>query len=107
MTQDFDAQLLESVAVRRRRMRAALLWGTLRNRRRAAENVMRFVVAIAVAAVLAAGCVGWAFLQHQLERQRQQQQQQQQRRGAPAPAAVVAQPAAAAPAAPGPTNRAE
>ena len=55
MSQDFDAQLLESVAVRRRRLRGALLWGSLRTRRRAAENVTRFLVGVAVAAVLAAG----------------------------------------------------
>jgi uncharacterized protein HemX len=75
VSQEFDTQLLESVAVRRRRLRGALLWGTLRTRRRTSENVTRFVAGIAVTAVLLAGCVGWAFLQQQLSKQREQEQQ--------------------------------
>ncbi|GAB1644203.1 hypothetical protein [Krasilnikovia sp. MM14-A1259] len=66
MARDFDAQLLESVAVRRRRLREALSWGSLRTRRAAVELVARLAVGAAVAAVLCAGCVGWSFLQHQL-----------------------------------------
>ena len=74
MARDFDAQLLESVAVRRRRLRDALLWGSLRTRRSAPEILMRLVVGAVVAAVLCAGCVGWSFLQEQLaDRARQQQ----------------------------------
>ena len=75
MARDFDAQLLESVAVRRRRLRDALLWGSLRTRRSAQELLMRLVAGAAVAAVLCAGCVGWSFLQDTLaDRARQQQQ---------------------------------
>lgn len=81
---DFDGQLLESVAVRRRRLRGALLWGTARGRRVATENVGRFIAGVTVAAVLAGGCVGWSFLRQQLERQKEQQNQN--RRGTvPAP----------------------
>lgn len=80
MSRDFDAQLLESVAVRRRRLRDALLWGSLRTRRSAPEIVTRLIVGAVVAAVLCAGCVGWSFLQEQLAKRAQQQQQQQVRR---------------------------
>ncbi len=77
MARDFDAQLLESVAVRRRRLRDALLWGSLRTRRSASEVLGRMVAGAVVAAVLCAGCVGWSFLQDQLEQREQQRQQQQ------------------------------
>ena len=75
MARDFDAQLLESVAVRRRRLRDALLWGTLRTRRAATNLMSRLVAGAAVAAVLCAGCVGWSFLQDQLEQRAEQQRQ--------------------------------
>lgn len=68
MARDFDAQLLESVAVRRRRLRDALSWGSLRTRRAASNLLMRLVIGAAVAAVICAGCVGWSFLQHQLSK---------------------------------------
>ncbi len=75
MARDFDAQLLESVAVRRRRLRDALLWGTLRTRRVATNLMTRLVAGAAVAAVLCAGCVGWSFLQDQLQQRAEQQRQ--------------------------------
>ena len=68
MARDLDAQLLESVTVRRRRLRDALLWGRLRVRRTASENVGRFLAGCVLAAVLCAGCVGWSFLSDALER---------------------------------------
>jgi hypothetical protein len=80
VSRDFDAQLLESVAVRRRRLRDAVLWGSLRTRRSAPEIVNRLIVGAVVAAVLCAGCVGWSFLQEQLAKRAEQQQQQQVRR---------------------------
>jgi uncharacterized protein HemX len=75
VARDFDAQLLESVAVRRRRLRDALLWGTLRTRRAATNLMTRLVAGAAVAAVLCAGCAGWSFLQNQLEQRAEQQRQ--------------------------------
>jgi uncharacterized protein HemX len=76
VTRDFDAQLLESVAVRRRRLRDALLWGTMRTRRAATNLTGRLVAGAAVAAVICAGCVGWSFLQDQLQQRADQQRQQ-------------------------------
>lgn len=66
MARDFDSQLLESVAVRRRRLRDALLHGSMRARRTTDENLGKVFAGIALAAVLCAGCVGWSFVTHRL-----------------------------------------
>ncbi|MGW7364325.1 hypothetical protein ACWGI8_13065 [Streptomyces sp. NPDC054841] len=79
MARDYDSQLLESVAVRRRRMRDALLFGAHRTRRTADERLGKVFAGIAIAAVLCAGCVGWSFLQHTLAKQKAEQEKQQQR----------------------------
>lgn len=78
MARDYDSQLLESVAVRRRRMRDALLFGAQRVRRTADERLGKVFAGIAIAAVLCAGCVGWSFLQTTLAKQKADQQKQQQ-----------------------------
>ena len=77
MARDYDSQLLESVAVRRRRLRDALLFGAQRARRTADERLGKVFAGIAIAAVLCAGCVGWSFLQHTLAKQKAEQQKQQ------------------------------
>ncbi|WP_328887798.1 hypothetical protein [Streptomyces sp. NBC_00316] len=77
MARDYDSQLLESVAVRRRRMRDALLFGVQRSRRTADERLGKVFAGIAIAAVLCAGCVGWSFLQHTLAKQKAEQEKQQ------------------------------
>ncbi|WP_322985139.1 hypothetical protein [Streptomyces sp. S584] len=79
MARDYDSQLLESVGVRRRRMRDALLFGAQRARRTADERLGKVFAGIAIAAVLCAGCVGWSFLQHTLEKQKAEQEKQQRR----------------------------
>jgi uncharacterized protein HemX len=78
MARDYDSQLLESVAVRRRRMRDALLFGTQRGRRTADERFGKVFAGIAIAAVLCAGCVGWSFLQATLDKQEAEQKKQEQ-----------------------------
>lgn len=90
MARDYDSQLLESVAVRRRRMRDALLFGARRTRRSADERLGKVFAGIAIAAVLCAGCVGWSFLQATLAKQKQEQQQEQEQYGG-----TSAQPSAA------------
>jgi uncharacterized protein HemX len=90
MARDYDSQLLESVAVRRRRMRDALLFGVQRSRRTADERLGKVFAGIAIAAVLCAGCVGWSFLQHTLAKQKaeqEKQQRQEQQYEQPAPTA--------------------
>jgi hypothetical protein len=60
---ELDDQLIESVAVRRARMREALLWGRARRARACADLLSRVAIGLVLAAVGGAGCVGWAFLQ--------------------------------------------
>jgi len=72
MVRDYDTQLLESVAVRRRRLRDALLFGPARTRRTLDELGMKFLIGMCVAAVVCAGLVGWSFLQHQVQLQQRQ-----------------------------------
>ncbi|MFD3511682.1 hypothetical protein [Streptomyces sp. NPDC058657] len=79
MARDYDSQLLESVSVRRRRLRDALLFGAQRSRRSADERLGKVFAGIAIAAVLCAGCIGWSFIQHTLAQQKAEQQKQQQR----------------------------
>ncbi|MFH8789370.1 hypothetical protein [Streptomyces roseoverticillatus] len=64
--QDYDSQLLESVSVRRRRLRDALLFGAQRGRRTVDERVGKVVAGVVIAAVVCAGCVGWSFISHRL-----------------------------------------
>ncbi|GGV59942.1 MULTISPECIES: hypothetical protein [Streptomyces] len=78
MARDYDSQLLESVAVRRRRMRDALLFGAQRGRRTLDERLGKVFAGIAITAVLCAGCVGWSFLQATLAKQKAEQKKQQQ-----------------------------
>jgi hypothetical protein len=66
MSRELDAQLLESVAVRRNRLRESLLWGRERRVRAVGDNLKRFATGVILAAVVAAGCVGWSFVQQLL-----------------------------------------
>ena len=72
MARDYDTQWLESVAVRRRRLRDALLYGSLAIRRSYEENLGRVMASVVVSAVLAGGCVGWSYIQHQIALQDKQ-----------------------------------
>lgn len=66
MSREYDTQLLESVAVRRNRMRESLLWGGQRRARATVDNLKRLTIGLVLAAVGCAGCVGWSFLQDAL-----------------------------------------
>ena len=74
VAREYDAQLLESVAVRRGRLRESLLWGQAHRRLGMVDNLKRFAVGVVVAAVGCAGCVGWAFLENVLTQQQVRQQ---------------------------------
>lgn len=63
MAREHDTQLIESVAVRRARLRESLLWGRERRTRATSENLTRLSISMVLAAVACAGCVGWSFLQ--------------------------------------------
>ena len=77
MAGDYDNQLIESVAVRRNRLLTALLYGSNPNERRWADTVKLFLFSIAVAALIAAVCVGYSFVTNLLEENRARQEQQQ------------------------------
>ncbi|WP_153540799.1 hypothetical protein [Streptomyces sp. RB17] len=64
--QDYDSQLLESVAVRRRRLRDAVLFGAQRQRRTVDERLGKAFAGVVIAAVACAGCVGWSFVTHRV-----------------------------------------
>ncbi|MCP2337573.1 TNT domain-containing protein [Actinomadura rupiterrae] len=83
MARDYDTQLLESVAVRRRRLRDAVMFGPERARRTFDESLVKVVAGLCVAAVLCAGLVGWSFLRSKLASQKKQQQQAEQAQSAP------------------------
>jgi hypothetical protein len=57
-----DTILLETVRTRRRRLQSALLHGGLAQRRAVNDNVRRVVGSLVAAAVLCAGCVGFALV---------------------------------------------
>ncbi|ADB32302.1 hypothetical protein Kfla_3240 [Kribbella flavida DSM 17836] len=63
MSRQYDTQLIESVAVRRRRLREAWLFGAARSRHTLDEGVGKLFAGVAVAAVVCAGCVGYSFIQ--------------------------------------------
>ena len=73
MSRELDTQLLESVAVRRARLRESLVWGRERRVRATADNLKRLAVGVVVAAVVSAGCVGWSFVQNLLAQQHARQ----------------------------------
>jgi hypothetical protein len=65
VARQYDTQLIESVAVRRRRLREAWLFGSARSRNTLDEGVTKLFASAAVAAVVCAGCVGYSFIQDQ------------------------------------------
>jgi hypothetical protein len=70
---EYDSQLMESVGVRRRRLRDAVLFGTERGRRSLDELLVKVFASIALAAVICAGCVGWAFIDRELAKDKEKQ----------------------------------
>lgn len=92
MARDYDTQLLESVMVRRRRLRDALLFGPRRTRHTFDEHVGKIIAGLCAAAVLCAGTVGWSYLQSMFQKQEREKAAQEQQPGggaAPVPAEWV------------------
>ncbi|MEV2278235.1 TNT domain-containing protein [Nocardiopsis sp. NPDC049922] len=75
MARDYDSQLLESIAVRRQRLREAVLFGGQRTRRRLDENLGKVVISACLAAVACGATVGWSFVTNTLSDQRIEQEQ--------------------------------
>lgn len=66
MPEDYDARLLESAKVRKHRLDDALLFGRNRQERSYSTNTMRLMYSLLIAALIAAVCVGFSFVQHLL-----------------------------------------
>lgn len=62
MARDLDDELLESVKVRRRRLREAFIYGGLRTRRTVSDINRRLMFSIIAAAVACAACAGTSFV---------------------------------------------
>ncbi|WP_116244645.1 TNT domain-containing protein [Nocardiopsis sp. FIRDI 009] len=75
MARDYDSQLLESIAVRRQRLREAVLFGGQRTRRRLDENIGKVAISACLAAVVCGATVGWSFVTTTLSNQRIEQEQ--------------------------------
>ncbi|WP_017591977.1 TNT domain-containing protein [Nocardiopsis potens] len=86
MPRDYDSQLLESVAVRRKRLREAAVFGPQRSRRRLEEHLTKIIAGVVIAAVGCAGTVGWSFLQSRLKTQEEEKAQAEA--GPPAPGSL-------------------
>lgn len=78
MAYDYDAQLIESVSVRRNRLASALLFGHNRLQRRWIDSIRMFLFSVTVAALLAAICVGYSFVTNLLAEQRAEDRQRSQ-----------------------------
>lgn len=96
MASDYDNQLIESVAARRTRLLTALLYGDNPSERRWMDTFRLFLFSVAVAAAIAAVCVGYSFVSNLLQenREKEQQQQEQQQQQSPVPSVPVLPPAA-------------
>lgn len=62
MAYTYDEQLIDAVAVRRRRLTGALLHGPARLKRPWSDRAMAFAAGAGLAALIAAGCVAVSFV---------------------------------------------
>ncbi len=68
MSYGYDEQLIDAVAVRRRRIEAALMFGDQRLRRAWSDRTRTFVLAAFFAVLAAAGCVAVSFVTNLLSK---------------------------------------
>lgn len=76
MPREYNNQIIESVSVRRRRLRDAVLFGADRARHSLDEGVGKLFASVVLAAVICAGCVGWSFIDRELAKEKDKEQQQ-------------------------------
>jgi hypothetical protein len=94
MSGSYDTQVIESVAVRRRRLREAWLFGSDRIRNRLNEQTGKVFASIMIAAVACAGCAGVSYFKTSSAKEKEKQQ----------PVPAVTTPLPTAPVAPSPTR---
>ncbi|TCC22878.1 hypothetical protein [Kribbella speibonae] len=85
MPREYNNQIIESVSVRRQRLRDAALFGADRARHSLDEGVGKLFASVALAAVICAGCVGWSFIDRELAKEKQQNQPTQTVAPSPSP----------------------
>ncbi|UKA50807.1 hypothetical protein LFT48_04550 [Arthrobacter sp. FW305-123] len=69
MAEDYDSRLLESARVRKHRLDDSLLFGQNPQERSYKTATTRLMQSLLVAALIAAICVGFSFVQHLLSEQ--------------------------------------
>jgi len=69
MAEDYDSRLLESARVRKHRLDDSLLFGQNPQERSYKTATARLMQSLLVAALIAAICVGFSFIQHLLSEQ--------------------------------------
>ena len=77
MPREYNSQVIESVSVRRRRLRDAVLFGADRARQGIDEGVGKLFASVVLAALICAGCVGWSFIDRELAKEKPQNQPSQ------------------------------
>ncbi|MFF2843386.1 hypothetical protein [Paenarthrobacter sp. NPDC057981] len=69
MAEDYDSRLLESARVRKHRLDDSVLFGRNHQERTYATATTRLMQSLLIAALIAAICVGFSFVQHLLSEQ--------------------------------------
>ncbi|MFE4543021.1 hypothetical protein [Arthrobacter sp. NPDC056727] len=69
MAEDYDSRLLESARVRKHRLDDSLLFGRNPEERTYTTATARLMQSLLLAALIAAICVGFSFVQHLLDEQ--------------------------------------
>lgn len=69
MAEDYDSRLLESARVRKHRLDDSLLFGQNPQERNYKTATTRLMQSLLIAALIAAICVGFSFVQHLLSEQ--------------------------------------
>ncbi|MGW7683058.1 hypothetical protein ACWGID_20155 [Kribbella sp. NPDC054772] len=89
MSGAYGTQVIESVAVRRRRLREAWLFGAERAKNTLNEQTGRVLASVMIAALACAGCAGVSYFKSSQAKEKEQQQ--------PAPAATTSGPVSPSP----------
>jgi hypothetical protein len=74
MSGNYGTQVIESVAVRRRRLREAWLFGAERAKNTLNEQTGRVFASIMIGAIACAGCAGYSYFKTSMAKEKQNQQ---------------------------------
>jgi hypothetical protein len=89
MSGNYGTQVIESVAVRRRRLREAWLFGAERAKNTLNEQTGKVLASVMIGAVACAGCAGVSYFKTAQAKEKQNQQ--------PTPAATTSGPVSSSP----------